>query len=95
VFAYGETFLNLTKWDAESCIPGAPAISETYMRHVEYLAQKGPLADGRVTIGIGFDGYHLPQQEVKKLFGRAIKAGVKLITSHCGNFGKNFTALLH
>ncbi|KAH7246588.1 hypothetical protein BKA59DRAFT_420118 [Fusarium tricinctum] len=94
VFAYGETFLNLTKWDAESCIPGAPAISETYMRHVEYLAQKGPLADGRVTIGIGFDGYHLPQQEVKKLFGRAIKAGVKLITSHCGNFGPSVPKLL-
>ncbi|KAG5755623.1 hypothetical protein H9Q69_003429 [Fusarium xylarioides] len=29
----------------------------------------------------------MPQQEVEKLFHRALKAGVKLITSHSGNFG--------
>ncbi|KAM0418354.1 hypothetical protein ACHAPD_004713 [Fusarium lateritium] len=87
VFAYAETFLNLAKWDAESCIPRVTSVSDTYVEHVESLVEKGPFADGRVTIGVAFDNYHLPQHEVEKLFHRAVKAGVKLITSHCGNFG--------
>ncbi|RGP70230.1 hypothetical protein FSPOR_4130 [Fusarium sporotrichioides] len=86
-FAYAETFLNLAKWDVESCIPRATCISDNYIEHLEILAHKGPFANGRVTMGVAFDNYHLPQREVEKLFHRAIKAGVKLITSHCGNFG--------
>ncbi|KAF5539260.1 5-methylthioadenosine s-adenosylhomocysteine deaminase [Fusarium mexicanum] len=87
VFAYGETFLNLQKWDSESCVPNAMSISEPFIKHVEDLAQRGPFGNGCVNVGVSFDGYHMPQQEVEKLFRRALKAGVKLITSHSGNFG--------
>ncbi|KAF5644574.1 5-methylthioadenosine s-adenosylhomocysteine deaminase [Fusarium sp. NRRL 52700] len=88
VFAYGETFLNLQKWDTESCIPNAMSISEPFIKHVEDLAQRSPFGNGRVNVGVSFDGYHMPHQEVERLFRRAIKAGVKLITSHSGNFGE-------
>ncbi|KAF5564816.1 5-methylthioadenosine s-adenosylhomocysteine deaminase [Fusarium phyllophilum] len=88
VFAYGETFLNLQKWDTESCVPNAMSISESFINHVEDLAQRGPFGNGCVNVGISFDGYHMPQQEVEKLFRRTLKAGVKFITSHSGNFGK-------
>ncbi|EXM04682.1 hypothetical protein NOF04DRAFT_18641 [Fusarium oxysporum II5] len=87
VFAYGETFLNLKKWDTESCVPNAMSISEPFIKHVEDLAQRGPFGNGRVNVGLSFDGYHMPQQEVERLFRRALKAGIKLITSHSGNFG--------
>ncbi|KAF5661640.1 5-methylthioadenosine s-adenosylhomocysteine deaminase [Fusarium circinatum] len=75
VFAYGETFLNLQKWDSESCVPNAMSISEPFIKHVENLAQRGPFGNGCVNIGVSFDGYHMPQQEVEKLFRRALKAG--------------------
>ncbi|KAF5990068.1 cytosine deaminase [Fusarium bulbicola] len=87
VFAYGETFLNLQKWDTESCVPNAMSISEPFIKHVEDLAQRAPFGNGCVNVGVSFDGYHMPQQEVEKLFRRALKAGVELITSHSGNFG--------
>ncbi|KAF5262268.1 hypothetical protein FOXYS1_7023 [Fusarium oxysporum] len=87
VFAYGETFLNLKKWDTESCVPNAMSISEPFIKHVEDLAQRDPFGNGRVNVGLSFDGYHMPQQEVERLFRRALKAGIKLITSHSGNFG--------
>ncbi|PNP61557.1 hypothetical protein FNYG_13707 [Fusarium nygamai] len=87
VFAYGETFLNLQKWDDKSCVPNPMSISEPFIKHVEDLAQRGPFGNGCVNVGVSFDGYHMPQQEVEKLIHRAVKAGVKLITSHSGNFG--------
>ncbi|KAF5579672.1 5-methylthioadenosine s-adenosylhomocysteine deaminase [Fusarium pseudocircinatum] len=87
VFACGETFLNLQQWDDKSCVPNAMSISEPFIKHVEDLAQRGPFGNGRVNVGVSFDGYHMPQEEVEKLFHRAVKAGVKLITSHSGNFG--------
>ncbi|KAI3580958.1 hypothetical protein IWW34DRAFT_906932 [Fusarium oxysporum f. sp. albedinis] len=87
VFAYGETFLNLKKWDTESCVPNAMSISEPFIKHVEDLAQRGPFGNGCVNVGHSFDGYHMPQQEVERLFRRALKAGIKLITLHSGNFG--------
>ncbi|RBQ81073.1 hypothetical protein FVER14953_06708 [Fusarium verticillioides] len=89
VFAYGETFLNLQKWDDKSCVPNPMSVSEPFIKHVEDLAQRGPFRNGCVDVGVSFDGYHMPQQEVEKLFHRAVKAGVKLITSHSGNFGSS------
>ncbi|KAF5529879.1 5-methylthioadenosine s-adenosylhomocysteine deaminase, partial [Fusarium napiforme] len=89
VFAYGETFLNLQKWDDKSCVPNPMSISESFIRHVENLAQRAPFGNDCVDVGVAFDGYHMPQQEVEKLFHRAVKAGVKLITSHSGNFGSS------
>jgi hypothetical protein len=62
--------------------------SEPFIKHVEDLAQRGPFGNGCVDVGVSFDGYHMPQQEVERLFHRVVKAGVKLITSHSGNFGK-------
>lgn len=64
------------------------SISEPFIKHVEDLAQRDPFGNGRVNVGLSFDGYHMPQQEVERLFRRALKAGIKLITSHSGNFGK-------
>ncbi|EXL48102.1 hypothetical protein FOCG_10593 [Fusarium oxysporum f. sp. radicis-lycopersici 26381] len=64
VFAYGETFLTLKKWDTESCVPNAMSISEPFIKHVEDLAQRDPFGNGRVNVGLSFDGYHMPQQDL-------------------------------
>ncbi|KAL5354533.1 hypothetical protein ACLOAV_000622 [Pseudogymnoascus australis] len=50
--------------------------------HLESLALAQPHANGRVTIGLGFDFYFLPRETVIGIFERFRKAGVKVITSH-------------
>ncbi|KAJ6539893.1 hypothetical protein DFH09DRAFT_1041912 [Mycena vulgaris] len=46
------------------------------------LAASQPFGDGRVRLGVGFDGYHLPQDVVVSVFESARRMGVKLFTSH-------------
>jgi hypothetical protein len=52
------------------------------MEQLDELAQAAPFGDGRVQLGLAFDGYFLPKETVVDLFKRVRKAGVKLITSH-------------
>lgn len=46
------------------------------------LAKSAPYGDGRVTLGVGFDQFQLPKEEVMNLYEKARELGVKLMTSH-------------
>lgn len=47
------------------------------------LAAKQPFGHGRVSLGLAFDGYFLPKDEVVALFEQVRgPLGLKLITSH-------------
>ncbi|KAF4610385.1 hypothetical protein G7Y89_g15733 [Cudoniella acicularis] len=49
---------------------------------MDELASKSPFGDGRVQIGLAFDGLFLPKEYVVALFERAKAKGIKTITSH-------------
>jgi hypothetical protein len=48
------------------------------------LASKAPFGNGRVQLGIAFDGWFLPQEMVVDFVTKARSLGVKPITSHSG-----------
>lgn len=59
------------------------------METFEKLATSHPLNDpeSRVKLGLGFDFYHLPKEQVLGVFEKARSLGTKIITSH---FIQNF-----
>lgn len=50
--------------------------------HLKDLAAAAPFGDGRVELGLGFDGFMLPKEEVVSFYEQARQLGVKVITSH-------------
>lgn len=46
------------------------------------LAKSAPYGDGRVTLGVGFDQFQLPKEQVIRLWEKARELGVKLMTTH-------------
>ncbi|CVK97581.1 related to cytosine deaminase and related metal-dependent hydrolases [Fusarium mangiferae] len=52
------------------------------MDEIQELGKKAPFGDGRVTMGLAFDLWFLPEQVVKDLFDRAREVGVELATTH-------------
>jgi cytosine/adenosine deaminase-related metal-dependent hydrolase len=57
-------------------------IPDWFLPLLENLAEQMPMADGRIKLGLGFDGFHLPREEVVGLYQQAKKHGIKLFTSH-------------
>jgi hypothetical protein len=53
---------------------------------MEELASKSPFGDGRVQLGLAFDGMWLPKEMIANLFQKAKALGIKVITTHyCNN----------
>lgn len=52
------------------------------MEKLEELAHQAPFADGRVTLAVAFDGWHLPKDVVVPMFDRIEAMGIKQITIH-------------
>ncbi|PYI23479.1 Metallo-dependent hydrolase [Aspergillus violaceofuscus CBS 115571] len=52
------------------------------LQQLEELAAAAPFGDGRVQLGLAFDGFMLPKEMVVALYDRARRAGVKVITTH-------------
>lgn len=52
------------------------------MKQLEDLAATQPFGDGRVRLGVGFDGMWMPEEAVKGFYEKVRKMGVKLITTH-------------
>jgi cytosine/adenosine deaminase-related metal-dependent hydrolase len=52
------------------------------MDELQELGGKAPFGNSRVTIGLAFDLWFLPEQVIKELFKRAREAGVDLATTH-------------
>ncbi|KAF5976049.1 cytosine deaminase [Fusarium coicis] len=49
---------------------------------IQELGNKAPFGDGRVTMGLAFDLWFLPEQVIQDLFKRAREAGFELATTH-------------
>ena len=46
------------------------------------LAPKAPFGDGRVTLGIAYDGWFMPNEVITDLFKVIRELGIKHLTSH-------------
>jgi cytosine/adenosine deaminase-related metal-dependent hydrolase len=79
IFCYSPTqqVLSWSPFEIESD-PLHPWVVST----LDDLAHSSPYGSGRVEIGLGFDSYHLPKDQVQSLFQTAKNAGIKLVTSH-------------
>ncbi|RAL01340.1 Metallo-dependent hydrolase [Aspergillus ibericus CBS 121593] len=89
VFCYTPT-AKLKAWKPEFETDGN-LLDDWVLEQLNDLAAAAPYGDGRVQIGLGFDGLMLPQDTVVSLYDRARKAGVKVITTHYvrGHFSDN------
>ncbi|KFY94427.1 hypothetical protein V500_03275 [Pseudogymnoascus sp. VKM F-4518 (FW-2643)] len=81
-YAYAHPPVPLTTWTSTTIAPSSDILPPWSLDQFESLAQSQPHGNGRVTIGLGFDFYFLPQDVVVGILERFRKAGVKLITSH-------------
>ncbi|KAL4782569.1 Metallo-dependent hydrolase [Aspergillus varians] len=81
IFGYSPT-MKLTAWKPE-LVPAYGMLADWVLKQFDDLATSAPWADGRVDLGLAFDGYFLPKDVVVGLHERARNAGVKLITAHC------------
>lgn len=50
--------------------------------HLKHLGATAPFGDERVQLGLAFDGFMLPKDQVVSLYTEARKLGVKIITTH-------------
>ncbi|KAL6234372.1 hypothetical protein BDW75DRAFT_168480 [Aspergillus navahoensis] len=84
IFCYAPT-KKLKAWKPE-LIPADNILGDWVQNQLDQLAASAPWADGRVQLGLAFDGWSsLPKEVVLGLHERARKAGVKVITAHCAN----------
>lgn len=90
VFCYTPT-LKLQTWKPDM-IPDFNILDDWVWRQLDQLGENSPYAEGRVQLGLGFDGLMLPRETVVALFTRARKVGAKVITTHYvrGYFGNSF-----
>ncbi|TVY86592.1 5'-deoxyadenosine deaminase [Lachnellula willkommii] len=61
---------------------GQNPLAEWVMKTLEELGSKAPFGNGRVQLGLAFDGNYLPKEVLVNLFSKAKAAGVKIITTH-------------
>ncbi|KAJ6095975.1 hypothetical protein N7486_006721 [Penicillium sp. IBT 16267x] len=57
-------------------------LDDWVLDHLKYLGATAPLGDGRIQLGLAFDGFKLPKDQVVSLYTEARKLGVKIITLH-------------
>ncbi|KAH0415886.1 Metallo-dependent hydrolase, partial [Aureobasidium melanogenum] len=57
-------------------------LADEVINNLEELASTAPFGDGRVTLGLAFDGWFLPKRSISSLFGKVAKLGIRTITSH-------------
>ncbi|KFY63339.1 hypothetical protein V496_04024 [Pseudogymnoascus sp. VKM F-4515 (FW-2607)] len=81
-YAYSHPPASFSSWTSSAIVPSSSILPPQTLDHLESLALAQPHANGRVTIGLGFDFYFLPRETVIGIFERFRKAGVKVITSH-------------
>jgi cytosine/adenosine deaminase-related metal-dependent hydrolase len=57
-------------------------IASWVLQELRKLGTQAPFGDGRVTMGLAFDLWFLPEQVVQELFQTAREAGINLATTH-------------
>jgi cytosine/adenosine deaminase-related metal-dependent hydrolase len=53
-----------------------------FMPALNDIANQRPLGNGRISLGLGFDSYTVPHEEVESIFSQARQSSLHLITSH-------------
>ncbi|KIW24247.1 uncharacterized protein PV07_09975 [Cladophialophora immunda] len=78
---YGYCFnIRVDSWHPFSLNPSF--IAPWALENLQMIAQQRPLGDGRVTLGIAFDGWFLPKEILKPLFDKIRSLGIKHLTTH-------------
>jgi hypothetical protein len=57
-------------------------VPEWWWEQIKDLARRQPFAEGRITLGLGWDAFYLPKEMVVKVFEDIRSLGIKLITCH-------------
>lgn len=65
-------------------------LDDWVLEHMRDLSIAAPFGNGRVQLGLAFDGFMLPKEQVVSLYDQARSVGVQIITSHFvpGYFGE-------
>ena len=72
---------NIQRWDNEFEL-GSPPIPDWFFPTLEMVVQVLESTHGRIRLGLGLDNYHLPKEQVTKLYSAARENGASVITSH-------------
>ncbi|KAL2419258.1 hypothetical protein ABEF95_001783 [Exophiala dermatitidis] len=82
VFCLGLT-PRIDKWDKSKVVPNTELIPGWFLPTLRDLSVRaGRLSNDRIFIGLGFDSYTLPREDIVRFFTGAREAGAKVITSH-------------
>jgi hypothetical protein len=57
-------------------------LDEWVLDHLKHLGAAAPFGNGRIQLGLAFDGFMLPKDQVVSLYDQARKLGAKVITTH-------------
>ncbi|KAJ5620927.1 hypothetical protein N7510_004911 [Penicillium lagena] len=89
VFCYAPT-MRVKSFKPDLTVDGG-LLDDWVIDHLKYLGATAPFGDERIQLGLAFDGFMLPKDQVIALYAEARKLGVKVITSHYvkGYFSNN------
>ncbi|OQE29649.1 hypothetical protein PENSTE_c002G09445 [Penicillium steckii] len=80
VFCYTPTS-KVLEWKPELITDGG-LLDDWVLSQFERLGAQAPFGDGRVQLGLAFDGFMLPRDQVISLYNKAREIGTKVITAH-------------
>ncbi|CRG90207.1 5-methylthioadenosine/S-adenosylhomocysteinedeaminase [Talaromyces islandicus] len=80
VFCYTPT-MRVKKFQPELVLDGG-LLDDWVLEHMRDLGAAAPFGNGRVQLGLAFDGFMLPKEQVVSLYNQARSIGVQVITSH-------------
>ncbi|KAJ5579512.1 uncharacterized protein N7459_005497 [Penicillium hispanicum] len=80
VFCYTPT-VRVESWKPDLTVAEG-LLDDWVLEHLESLAATAPFGNGRVQLGLAFDGFNLPKDQVVSLYNKVRELGVRLITSH-------------
>lgn len=60
----------------------ADILGPWFLDELEQLGKKAPFGDGRITMGVAFDLWFLPEPMIQDVFKRAREAGIDFATTH-------------
>ncbi|KAJ6112131.1 hypothetical protein N7523_008192 [Penicillium sp. IBT 18751x] len=80
IFCYAPT-MRVKTFKPDLALEGG-LLDEWVIDHLRHLGAKAPFGNGRIQLGLAFDGFMLPKDQVVSLYTEARKLGVKLVTTH-------------
>ncbi|KAI9045897.1 uncharacterized protein KD926_005840 [Aspergillus affinis] len=86
----------IKSWSSSEAQYDEDLLPDWWYQTLESLAKANPFGHRRVMLGLGFDDFKLPKEEVQNLWAKAQSLGLGLITTHfCANYMKNSVKLLN